>query len=68
MDDGIRLSRLMAQQGLCSRREADRLISAGEVLVDGTMRSLFWFASPDLCGDGFAGADVGRLELGGDGG
>ena len=35
MDDGIRLSRLMAQQGLCSRREADRLISAGQVLVDG---------------------------------
>ena len=29
------MSRLMAQQGLCSRREADRLISAGHVLVDG---------------------------------
>ena len=37
MDDGIRLSRLMAEQGLCSRREADRLISAGHVLVDGVV-------------------------------
>ena len=37
MDDGIRLSRLMAQQGLCSRREADRLIAAGQVRVDGVV-------------------------------
>ncbi|MBR42721.1 MAG: pseudouridylate synthase, partial [Acidiferrobacter sp.] len=37
MEDGIRLSRLMAQQGLCSRREADRLIAAGQVRVDGVV-------------------------------
>ncbi len=27
----------MAQQGLCSRREADRLIASGRVLVDGAV-------------------------------
>ncbi len=31
----IRLSKLMAQQGLCSRREADRFIEQGLVQVDG---------------------------------
>ncbi len=31
----IRLSKLMAQRGLCSRREADRYIEQGLVLVDG---------------------------------
>lgn len=33
----IRLSRLMAMRGLCSRREADRLIEAGQVRVDGVL-------------------------------
>lgn len=31
----IRLSKLMAQRGLCSRREADEFIAQGLVLVDG---------------------------------
>jgi 23S rRNA pseudouridine2604 synthase len=31
----VRLSKLMAAQGLCSRREADRYIERGWVLVDG---------------------------------
>lgn len=31
----VRLSKLMAQQGLCSRREADRYIEQGLVYVDG---------------------------------
>jgi 23S rRNA pseudouridine2604 synthase len=31
----VRLSKLMAERGLCSRREADDLISRGWVLVDG---------------------------------
>ena len=31
----IRLSKLMAQRGLCSRREADRFIADGLVMVDG---------------------------------
>lgn len=33
----IRLSKLMAEQGLCSRREADELIAKGWVKVDGTV-------------------------------
>jgi len=35
MSDLIRLSKLMSQRGLCSRREADRLIEQGLVRVDG---------------------------------
>ena len=31
----LRLSRLMALRGLCSRREADEYISQGLVMVDG---------------------------------
>ncbi len=34
-DEPIRLSKLMAQRGLCSRREADDYISRGLVFVDG---------------------------------
>lgn len=34
-DEPVRLSKLMAQRGLCSRREADEYISRGWVFVDG---------------------------------
>jgi 23S rRNA pseudouridine2604 synthase len=33
----IRVSKLMAQQGLCSRREADAFLAAGRVTVDGQL-------------------------------
>lgn len=33
--DGVRLSKVMAQRGMCSRREADALIERGWVFVDG---------------------------------
>jgi 23S rRNA pseudouridine2604 synthase len=35
----VRLSKLMSERGLCSRREADRYIEAGQVLVDGQVVS-----------------------------
>lgn len=35
----IRLSKLMSDQGLCSRREADAYIVAGQVMVDGEVVS-----------------------------
>ena len=34
-EEGIRLNKYLADQGICSRREADRLIASGKVLVDG---------------------------------
>ncbi len=34
-DPGVRLNKYLAHQGLCSRREADRLIQAGQVKVNG---------------------------------
>jgi 23S rRNA pseudouridine2604 synthase len=34
-EEPVRLSKLMAQQGICSRREADEYISRGLVFVDG---------------------------------
>lgn len=33
--EAIRLNKLLSEAGVCSRREADRLIEAGRVLVDG---------------------------------
>ncbi|MDR0672372.1 MAG: rRNA pseudouridine synthase [Zoogloeaceae bacterium] len=32
---GVRVSKLLAKRGLCSRREADRYIARGQVFVDG---------------------------------
>lgn len=44
----IRLSKLMSEKGICSRREADRYIERGEVLVDGEVVStLGTKVSPD---------------------
>lgn len=34
-DNGIRLNKYLSDSGVCSRREADRLIEAGKVTVDG---------------------------------
>ena len=31
----IRLNKYLSEQGICSRREADRLIEAGKVTIDG---------------------------------
>lgn len=47
-DEPIRLSKLMASRGLCSRREADEYIAAGLVKVDGKVVSqLGTRVSPD---------------------
>lgn len=35
MEETIRLNKFLSDAGICSRREADRLIEAGKVLVDG---------------------------------
>ena len=35
MSEGTRLNKYMAQAGLCSRREADRYIEAGQVYING---------------------------------
>lgn len=36
-DELVRLSKVMAERGLCSRREADELIARGQVKVDGVV-------------------------------
>ena len=44
----IRLSKLLSERGICSRREADRYIEKGEVLVDGKIVSILGTrVSPD---------------------
>ncbi len=40
MSEGIRLNKYLADAGICSRREADRLIEAGKVYVDGVQAGL----------------------------
>ncbi len=48
MTDRVRISKLMAQRGLCSRREADAYIERGWVRVDGAIvRELGSKALPD---------------------
>ena len=37
--EGIRLNKYISEAGICSRREADRLIEKGQVLVDGVRAS-----------------------------
>ena len=37
---GIRLNKYLSEAGVCSRREADRLIESGEVTVDGVTASV----------------------------
>ena len=38
--EGIRLNKYLSEMGVCSRREADRLIQSGEVLIDGRIAGL----------------------------
>ena len=40
--EGIRLNKFLSEAGICSRREADRLIKAGEVTVDGRAVGMGW--------------------------
>ena len=46
--DGIRLSKMMAERGLASRREADEWIEAGWVKVDGQMAVLGQRVGPEV--------------------
>ena len=43
MTTEVRLSKYLAQKGLCSRREADRYIEQGLVTVDGRVERHAWF-------------------------
>lgn len=40
MGEAVRLNKYLSDAGVCSRREADRLIEAGKVLVDGVPASM----------------------------
>ena len=40
MAEAIRLNKYLADAGVCSRREADRLIEEGKVLVDGMVAAM----------------------------
>ncbi len=43
----VRLSKLMASRGLCSRREADEFIARGWVLVDGVVTNVLGVRVPE---------------------
>ena len=34
-DNSVRINKFLSEAGVCSRREADRQIEAGNVLIDG---------------------------------
>ncbi len=33
--DSVRINKYLSESGMCSRREADRLVESGKVLIDG---------------------------------
>ena len=39
-EEAIRLNKYLSEKGICSRREADRLIENGEVLIDGAVAEM----------------------------
>ena len=47
MSEVVRLSKLMSQRGMCSRREADKLIEQGLVRVDGEIVNTLGIKFPD---------------------
>ena len=54
MGEGIRLNKYLSDTGICSRREADRLIEEGRVLIDGVPASMGTKVEPGqtVCCDG----------------
>ena len=54
MGEGIRLNKYLSDAGICSRREADRLIEEGRVLIDGVPASMGTKVDPGqtVCCDG----------------
>ena len=54
MGEGIRLNKYLSDAGICSRREADRLIEEGRVLIDGALASMGTKVEPGqtVCCDG----------------
>ena len=54
MGEGIRLNKYLSDAGICSRREADRLIEEGRVLIDGAPASMGTKVEPGqtVCCDG----------------
>ena len=60
---GIRLNKYLSEAGVCSRREADRRIAAGEVFVDGKRASTGMRVFPSqeiVCGGRAPGASGGQ--------
>ena len=55
----IRLNKYLSEQGVCSRREADRLIEAGKVTIDGRRAEM---------GEKVTGQEHLRWKTGGKGG
>jgi len=47
MEEQIRLNKFLSDVGVCSRREADRLVEEGLVLVDGRVAQLGMKVNPD---------------------
>ena len=35
MEETVRLNKFLSENGICSRREADRLVDEGKVMVNG---------------------------------
>lgn len=63
MTEPVRLSKLMSERGLCSRREADAYIEKGWVFVDGQMVNVLGTRVDPDCDIKLAGAAKASQEL-----
>ncbi len=48
-DKGIRINKYLAQCGICSRREADKMIASGKVTIDGNIADMGARVFPGMC-------------------
>ena len=42
MEETVRLNKFLSEKGICSRREADRLVDEGKVMVNGVWRAFYY--------------------------
>lgn len=50
MQEPVRINKYLSEAGVCSRREADRQVEAGNVTIDGVVASMGAKVLPDQTG------------------
>lgn len=62
MQEPVRINKYLSEAGVCSRREADRQVEAGNVTIDGVVASMGAKVLPDQTGSFLRKARVKKEE------